>query len=567
MPVEGFQPYKKEDAERYIKYRWWLGLTWGDMFDKATDLYPRKEALVDDTSRFTYGELRGKVDRLAIGLMRLGIKEKDFVLLQLPNWHEFIFSFYALQKIGAIVVLLVARHSFSEIEYLSSLTNPVAWIGPDHYKKTDYLPILQQVIRRHKGLKHLISVRSPGNNAFTPLERLIEESELTGSNLEALAARRPEPTEVSIILPTGGTTGLPKAVPRTHNDYIASVEYHTRAWEVTCNDVMLTAAPVSHAQAIHNCVGGAFFHCARYVLTDSTDAEDICRVIEREKVTAFPTVPALIHRIVGLENLKDFDLSSLTRIYAGGAPSSPELVRSVYEKIGCKFVNALGSSEGPAAMSRLDADIDVICYTVGEKDCPYAQVKIVDQNLREVPPNKEGELITKGPNIFNGYFKSEEENKNVFTEDGFFRTGDLAKINEDGIITITGRIKETILRGGETLSAIGIERLISSHPVVADVAVIGMPDKTLGEKICAYIQLREGKKLSLEELVTYLKGIGASVLQLPERLEIMESMPLTRVGKADKKALKEDIQRKLEREDSTLSFAMKLDEKKKKLSK
>jgi 2,3-dihydroxybenzoate-AMP ligase/mycobactin salicyl-AMP ligase len=545
MPIEGFEPYSQEDAEKYIKYRWWLGLTWGDMFDKATDLYPRKEALVDDTSRFTYRELREKVDRLAIGFMRLGIKERDFVLLQLPNWHEFIFSFFALQKIGAIVVLLVARHSLSEINYLSSLTHPVAWIGPDHYKKTDYLPMLQQVMKEHKEVRHLISVRSPDNKAFTPLEKLIEESTLAESNLKALAARRPDPLEVSMILPTGGTTGLPKAVPRTHNDYIASVEYHTRAWEVTCNDVMLTAAPVSHAQAIHNCVGGAFFHCAKYVITDSTDAEDICRVIEREKVTAFPTVPALVQRIVSLENLRDFDLSSLTRIYAGGAPSSPELVRSVYEKVGCKFVNALGSSEGPAAMSRLDADIEIICHTVGEKDCPYAQVKIVDQNLQEVPPDKEGELITKGPNIFNGYFKSEEENKNVFTEDGFFRTGDLAKISESGIITITGRIKETILRGGETLSAIGIERLISSHQAVADVAVIGMPDKALGERICAYVQLKEGARLSFEELVTYLKGIGASVLQLPERLEIIDSIPLTKVGKADKKVLKEDIQRKL----------------------
>lgn len=545
MPIQGFEPYKPEDVERYVKYRWWLGLTWGDIFDKATDLYPRKEALVDDTARFTYRELREKVDRLAIGFMGLGIKERDFVLLQLPNWHEFIFAFFALQKIGAIVVLLVARHGLSEINYLSNLTHPVAWIGPDHYKNTEYLAMVQQAMKENKELRHLISVRSPENKAFTPLEGLIEGSELTKSNLEALAARRPDPMEVSIILPTGGTTGLPKAVPRTHNDYIASVEYHTRAWEVTCNDTMLTAAPVSHAQAIHNCVGGAFFHCAKYVLTDSTDAADICRVIEREKVTAFPTVPALVHRIVSMENLKDYDLSSLTRIYAGGAPSTPELVKSVYEKVGCKFVNALGSSEGPAAVSRLDADIETICNTVGEKDCPYAQVKIVDQNLQELPPNKEGELITKGPNIFNGYFKSEEENRNVFTQDGFFRTGDLAKVDESGIITITGRIKETILRGGETLSAIGIERLVSSHPAVADVAVIGMPDKALGERICAYVKLKDGASLSLEELVAYLRGIGASVLQLPERLELIDSIPLTKVGKADKKVLKEDIQRKL----------------------
>ncbi len=545
MPIEGFEPYRPEDAEKYNKYRWWLGITWGDMFDKGSDLYPNKEILVDDTTRHTYKELREKVDSLAISLMDMGIQPRDFVLLQLPNWHEFIIAFYALQKIGAIVVLLVARHGVAEINYLSGLTHPKAWIGPDQYKKTEYLPMLKNVMEQNKELKHLISVRSPGNKAFTPLEKLIEAGKRTTANLAALAARRPDPMEVSIILPTGGTTGMPKAVPRTHNDYIASVEYHTKAYEVTSEDTMLTSAPVSHAQAIHNCVGGAFFNYAKYVLTDSTNADDICRIIEREKVTVFPTVPALIQRMLELENLKSFDLSSLKRLYAGGAPSTPELVKGVYDKIGCKFVNTLGSSEGPGAMTRLEDDFETVCTSVGRKDCPYTQVRIIDPSGKELPPNKEGELTMKGPNIFNGYFKSPEDNKQVFTRDGFYRTGDLARIDEKGNITITGRIKETILRGGETISAIGIERLISSHPAVAETAVIGMPDKALGERICAYIKLKPGATLTFEELVTYMKGIGASVLQLPERVEFIDTIPLTKVGKADKKALKEDIQKKL----------------------
>jgi non-ribosomal peptide synthetase component E (peptide arylation enzyme) len=309
--------------------------------------------------------------------------------------------------------------------------------------------------------------------------------------------------------------------------------------------VVLTAAPVGHAQAIHNGVGGAFFNYARYVLTDSTDPEDICKVIDREKVTAFPTVPALIQRIVSLPNLKDYNLASLKKLYGGGAPSTPELVRSIYEKLGCTFTNALGSSEGPASMTRSGADLDTICNTVGLKDCPYAQVKIIDLYGQEVPPNKEGELITKGPNIFSGYFKSPEENREVFTKDGFFRTGDLAKMDESGTLTITGRIKETILRGGETLSAIGIERLIGSHPSVAEAAVIGMPDKVLGERICAYIRLKADSTLTFGDLVAYLRGIGASVLQLPERVEFIETIPLTNIGKTDKKALKEDIKKKL----------------------
>jgi 2,3-dihydroxybenzoate-AMP ligase len=142
MPIEGFEPYRPEDSEMYNKYRWWLGITWGDMFNKATDLYPDKEGLVDDTHRFTYRELRSKVDRLAVGFMGLGIKGRQFVLLQIPNWHEYILAFYALQKIGAIPVLLITRHGLSEILHITSLTDPVAWIGPTRYRNTEYLPVL-----------------------------------------------------------------------------------------------------------------------------------------------------------------------------------------------------------------------------------------------------------------------------------------------------------------------------------------------------------------------------------------------------------------------------------------
>jgi len=196
-------------------------------------------------------------------------------------------------------------------------------------------------------------------------------------------------------------------------------------------------------------------------------------------------------------------------------------------------------------MTRLDDDLETICTTVGSPDCPYTKAKVIDQYGNELPPNKEGEIVYKGPTIFTGYLKSHEENMSSFTPDGFFKTGDLAKIDEQGVIRITGRIKDTILRGGETISAGGIEKLARSHPAVAEAAVVGMPDKALGERVCAYIQLRPGSRLTQEELIAYLKDIGASVMQLPERVEFIDSIPLSGVGKADKKALKEDIKKKL----------------------
>ena len=308
MSIEGFEPYRPEDAERYNKYRYWLGLTWGDMFDKATDLYPDKEGLVDDSARFTYRELRQKVDRLAIGFIERGLKAHDFVFLQIPNWHEYVIVFYALQKIGVIPVLFITRHGLAEIKHVCGLTNPVAWIGPSHYKNTDFLSLLREVKAEHPGLTQIISVRGPESPDTIPLERIMAGGELSLEERKTLASRRPDPMEVSMILLTGGTTGLPKAVPRTHNDYISSAEYHSRAWEITSNDVILTAAPVSHAQGMHNGVSSAFLNFAKYVVTDSTNASDICKVIEREKVTAFPTVPALVQRILDMEDLAEYDL-------------------------------------------------------------------------------------------------------------------------------------------------------------------------------------------------------------------------------------------------------------------
>ena len=547
MPLEGFRNYMQKDAEKYNKYRWWLGLTWGDIFNKATDLYPQKEALVDDTSRYTYSELREKVDRLAASLIGLGIRQGDFVMIQLPNWNEFIFSYFALQKIGAIVILLISRHGKAEVSYLCELTKPKAWIIPERYGKIEYNPLIANIRKENGQLEHVILVRSEKRRGFQNLEELIDKGKLNKSTLRLIDERRPDPMAVATITPTGGTTGLPKAVPRTHNDFISNVEYHSKAWEITSEDTILTVAPVSHGQGMLCGVGASFLNYAKYVLIDSTQPENICAVLEREKVTAFPTVPAVIQRIVNLENLDQYDLSSLKKVYSGGAPSSPDLVKSVYDKLKCKFVNAYGSAEGSCAMTRLDDDFETVCTTVGKKDCPYNEFKVINQYGEDMPPGAEGELITKGPTIFTGYFKSTVENKKIFTKGGFFKTGDLARIDEAGTITITGRIKETILRGGETISAVGIERLITAHSGVLDAAVVGMPDKDLGERVCAYIVTKSGVKLTFDEVIAFLKGSGASVMQLPERIEFIDSMPLTKIGKADKKILKEDIIKKLHR--------------------
>ena len=545
MPLEGFTPYKKEDAERYNKYRWWSGITFGDILDKAADVYPDKEALVDTTSRLTYSHLRSQANRLAVALMQLGIKPQERVLLQLPNWNEFICSFFAIQKIGAIDVLLLARHAQVEIDHICGITGATTWIVAEKYGNIDYRPIIDKVLKANPNLKRVILVRSEDNHQFLRLEDLIENAELSESNLQCLAERRPDPMEVAHMGPTGGTTGLPKVSARTHNDYICRSEYTARAWELTHNDTTIIVAPAGHDLSFCNAICSTLFMFGKLVMLDATEPEDILHAIQEEKVTAVAWVPALAHRLVEFEHLENYNVSSLQKMMCGGQAVTPELVKDVNAKLGCKMINGYGGTEGHQVFTRLNDDQTTIHTHVGRPTCPYTTYKVIGENGEEMPLNTPGGLIVKGPDIFTGYYNSPEENKGAFTGDGFFITGDQAKIDESGNITLTGRFRDMIKRGGENISPVEIEELMIAHPDIDQVSVVGMPDPVLSERICAYVQPKPGKKPAFEDIIAFLKKEGASVLQLPERIEYMDKLPLTKANKPDKKPLRKDIRKKL----------------------
>ena len=280
-------------------------------------------------------------------------------------------------------------------------------------------------------------------------------------------------------------------------------------------------------------------------MLDSTEPERICATIESEKVTAVVWVPTMAARLLDFDRLKEFDLSSLKKMHCGGGKSQPELIKAVREKLDCIYFNACGSTEGLTCITRPHYDLDRVCRTVGRPTCPYDVYKVVDLDGNEVGPNAKGELLIKGPGIFTGYYNNPEENEIAFTADGFFRTGDQAMIDDNGDVTLSGRLKDTIKRGGESISAPEIETLISGHPDVVLVAVVPMPDPKMGERVCAYIQPRTGAELDFTTVISYLRGLGASVLQLPERIEFVYKMPLTQSEKVDKRSLREDIERKL----------------------
>jgi 2,3-dihydroxybenzoate-AMP ligase/mycobactin salicyl-AMP ligase len=547
MVFEGFTPYEPEAAELYNKRRWWLGMTLGDMFDKACDLYPSKEALVGEGKRYTYTELRTEVNKLAYRFLEEGFQSGDRVLIQLPNWPEFVISYYAMQKAGLVMVLLTVNHSAKEVVHLANLTQPKGWVLPDHYRKMNYEPLIQQVKKETAALKTVLVVGQDIPEGCNRLQDFVETKADASAIKTSLEQARPDPADVCQILPSGGTTGLPKGAVRTHNDYMCNIEYKSRAWDLNATDICLVATTVGHNLALLVTVTGAVFHGAKMVMLDSTYPADFCQIVQDEKVTCTGLVPTLISRIVNFENLSDYDLSTFEKIYVGAANSPPELVRATEEKIGAFYYNAFGMVEGPCSQTRPGDSVEIRCDTIGRPVCPYDDFRTLDQDGKPTPPGVEGELAAKGPGIFTGYLKNPQANQESFTPDGYFRTGDLAVIDERGIVRITGRIKDIIIRGGENIAARDVEDLISSHPNVEYVAAVGMPDPDLGEQVCAYIKPVEGASVNDDDIVAFMKEMEASKILYPGRIEFVDEIPLTAAGKADKKVLKKDIEEKVKR--------------------
>ncbi len=547
--LEGAPPYRPEDALDYERGRWWKGLTFGDLLDLAADMHPAREAFVDRYGRMTYGQARERAERLALGLLELGLRPLDRVLVQLPNWTEFVTVYFACQKIGAITVMLVDRYRQHEIQRLAELSGAVAWVLPTRYGKTDFVPIAEEVRAACPQIKYVITVRGevplPG---YVSMERLMAEQRRTPAALAMLAAHRPDARQVAHMGPTGGTTGEPKLVPRTHNSLICAVEYCSKAWDQHCEDINLIVGSIGHDLSFTKGFIGSVLTMGKLVMLDATDAPVICETIEREKVTSVVWVPTLAQRLLQYEDLEKHDLSSLRKMHSAGGAAFPDLVRGVCSRLKMRFHNGYGATEGMTCITTAEDDLETVCSTVGRPTCPRDVYKVVDPEGKTLPPGEQGELLLKGPSVFSGYYRNPDENSRVFDPDGFFKTGDVAVIDERGYVRLTGRLKEMINRGGESISATVIESLISRHPSVAVVAVVPMPDPVMGERVCAYIQPASGCRLTFEEVISFLRAERASVQHLPERIEFVDEMPYTGVQKINKAALRADIAAKLEAE-------------------
>ena len=545
--LDGCTPWPETLARDYARPDCWETRSLAKALEDLAQDCPQRLFLSDDEGGLSYGEVNLLADRLALALQGHGLQRHDIVLLQLPNIREFVVVFFALHKIGVVPVMCLPAHRHFELRHFAQLTGAKAHIFVPEYRGHDFLAMARDVQAGAPAMRLLIAAGDGNEPGVTYLAPLLEPSP---GHLHAEHLKCREDTDafdVAFMLLSGGTTGVPKLIPRTHADYLCNARWCAQVLGWGSDLVYLAALPAAHNFALGAPGIIAVLSVRGSVsLCPSTDAEAIFRAIARDRVTVMPATPALVIALLNSPLLDKYDLASLRQIIVGGQRMLPALfdrLRAAFP--GVTPIHAFGMAEGLTNLSRPDDPIEIQRETQGRPVSPADEIRIVDEEGVDVPSGSVGELITRGPYTIRGYYRAEEHNRNAFTADGFYRTGDLVRMNPSGNLIVEGRKKDTINRGGEKISAEEIENLILAHESVNMVAVVAMPDPIMGERSCAFVIPRKGDSLTLARLNEFLLGKKIAKFKLPERLELVDVFPVTAMGKVSKKALRELIAARL----------------------
>ncbi|KPK23834.1 MAG: hypothetical protein AMK69_17305 [Nitrospira bacterium SG8_3] len=552
--LKGCTPWPKEFAERYMAQGYWENVTLGDVLDRSAWHFPKREALVGTSPvsgevRDTYADLRKKVDRLALHLLRIGLNPLDRVILQLPNIPEFVYIYFALLKIGALPVTSLPPHRLSEVGYIAEHTGAKAYVIPSEFRNFNYLELAKDVQEKAPSVEYVMVADANAPAGTIAMAELLEQPIEEDYAQDYLKAYRPDPTEAAVFQLSGGTTGRQKVIPHTHNDYICCCKFSALRVAHSQYSVFLASAPVGHNFTLTAPgLNGTIYFGGKVVLAPSPDPETVLPLVEGEKVTYMNGVPTMIINWLNTLEKAHYDLSSLQVIAGGGFRVNAELGRRAKDKLGFNIQQNFGMGEGFHTCTRLDDPEQVILETQGRPLTPADEFKVMDDDGVEVPIGEMGELWGRGPTVVRGYYNAEEHNREAYDPEGFYKTGDMVIQDDRGNLIVEGRKKDMINRGGEKISAEEVESLIMGHPSVLTTAVVAMPDPVFGEKSCAYVILHPGKTLEFEELTEFLMNKKIAKFKLPERLEVVEEFPLTSVGKISKVELRKDITEKLESE-------------------
>jgi 2,3-dihydroxybenzoate---[aryl-carrier protein] ligase len=538
--LPGVVPFPPDYARRYRAEGYWRDRSLAEEFAEVFARFDARVAVVDGERELRYADVDRLSTNLALNLLHAGLQPLDRVVVQLPNVAEFVVLYFALQKIGAIPIAALASHRSAEVGQFVRIAQAAACVYPERQGDFAFAPMIAQIAAEQPCLRLRLVLGAPGPGELS-LAGLIEQPASPAPS--ELARIRIDPDDPCVFQLSGGTTGVPKLIPRTHNDYF----YNSRAAAEVCGlsgeTVLLLALPIAHNLPLA-CPGlqGVLLHGGRVVLSASTRPEALFPLIERHRVTYIKVVPALLIRLIDSPAAAQHDLASVRQVQSGGQRLQPEVrLRTRQMFPGCFVQENFGMSEGMLLFVRRDDPEDVRLETVGRPISPADEVRLLDDEGGAVAPGQVGEFCARGPYTLRGYYGAPEHNARAFTPDGFYRSGDLMRRHPSGNYMVEGRKKDLINRGGEKISAEEVENLILSHPAVINVACVPLPDAALGERMCACVILRRGQALSLAALVEFLAAKGIARFKLPERLEVLADFPLSKFGKVSKQALAEQV--------------------------
>ncbi|MCX4450517.1 (2,3-dihydroxybenzoyl)adenylate synthase [Streptomyces sp. NPDC058369] len=533
-PHEDAPTWPAEFAARYRAAGHWRGETFTGMLRERAEAHGDRVALVDpapERRAWTYRELDERAARLAAGFRARGIAKGDRVVVQLPNIAEFAEVVFALFRIGALPVYALPAHRETEIGYFCSFAEAVAYVIPDRHAGFDHRALATAVKEQAPTLKHVFVVGDPG-----------EHTALSDVPCDGTAGTDdgPEPHDLAFLQLSGGTTGVPKLIPRTHDDYIYSLRGSNEICGVDADTRYLVVLPAAHNFPMSSPGWlGTLYAGGTVVLCPRPDPATAFPLIERERVTMTGMVPPLALLWTDAAAATEQDLSSLELLLVGGAKYSETAARRLEPALACRLMQVFGMAEGLVNYTRLDDDQETVVTTQGRPISEDDEIRIVDDAGQEVPEGHFGHLLTRGPYTIRGYWRAPEHNRSAFTEDGFYRTGDIVRRTPSGHLVVEGRAKDQINRGGEKVAPEEIENIILAHPSVHDVSVVGVSDPYLGERTLAYVILRkDAEALGALAVKRHVRERGVAAYKIPDLVEFVDVFPQTGIGKVSKKGLR-----------------------------
>lgn len=537
------QVWPEAFAERYRAAGYWRGETFPGFLRERAERHGEDVAVVAGDTRYTYRQLWHEAGRIGAGLLALGLRPGDRVVVQLGNVAEFITVVCGLFRAGLIPVYALPAHRVTEIVHFARKAEASAYVAPARHEGFDYRTLARRLCADVPAVRHVVIAGEA--EEFDALATLAGDTSVLPDD--------PDPQAVAFLQLSGGSTGLSKLIPRTHDDYLYSFRASNAICAIDRDSVYLVALPAAHNFPMSSPGWlGALYAGARVVLSPDPSPDTAFPLIAREGVTCVGLVPplALLWADAAVESAHD--LTSLRVVQVGGAKLVPEAARRVVKGLGCQLQQVFGMAEGLVNYTRLDDPEDIVLNTQGRPISPDDEVLIVDDHGEPVPEGTAGHLLVRGPYTIRAYHNDDAANARSFTEDGYYRTGDVVQRLSGGYLVVQGRATDHINRAGEKISAEEIEDHLLAHPAIFDAALVSIPDAYLGERSCAFVIAR-GERPRAVELKAWVREQGLAAFKVPDQIEFVDAFGTTAVGKTSRRELRAQLRERFLNQDEERS--------------